>query len=314
MSPSRIAAGRRRAARVLIALAAASACIGAAVAFAATRSSGVQPGLAEQRTVPQSPAAGPDAPHGKDSPPAMERPLRPRLIETPPGSTAASDVQFRFRVQPRKLPAPSTPPVEPGQPSPADTSIRHFQCRVDGEAWSDCQSPYRLTKLAPGSHRFAVRVFNREERAGEPATYDWRQTTLPALAPPQIAAPPAREEGVEPQRFTVAALRDPEDLYPGLAPTPIPVRVTNPNDVAIEVTAITVGIAAAPASCGSENFELSPAGLSPQSPLVVPANGSADLPSAGLEAPAIRMLDLPVEQDACRAVEIPLVFGGEARG
>jgi hypothetical protein len=319
MSPSRVAAGRRRAARVFIALAAASACIGAVVAYAATRPNGVQQGLGEQRAVQQPSGSDPGGPVGKDVPPSLERLLRPRLIEVPPETTTASEVQFRFHVQPRTPPPASPPPADPAQPAPVETSSRRFQCRVDGEKWSDCRSPYGLTDLAPGSHHFVVRALNREERTGEPAAFDWRQTTVPALAAQEVAAPPAPaapapSEAVEPQRFSVEALRDPADLYPGLAPLPIPVRVTNPNDVAIEVTALTAAIGEAPATCTAENFELTPAALSPDAPLVVPANGSADLPSAGLQAPAIRMLNLPVEQDACRGVEIPLVFSGEAQG
>ena len=194
------------------------------------------------------------------------------------------------------------------------TSSRRFQCRLDGGEWSDCRSPYRLTSLAPGSHRFAVRVFNREGRVGEPAIADWRQIVPDTPAPPGPATPLAEAPAFEPQQFSILALRDPENLYPGLAPTPIPVRVTNPNDVPIEVTAISVAVGEAPAECSAANFELTPAGLSPQAPLLVPANGSAELPSGELEAPAIRMLDLPFEQDACRGAEIPLVFDGEAHG
>ena len=115
-------------------------------------------------------------------------------------------------------------------------------------------------------------------------------------------------------QFSVAALQDPEDLYPGLPATAIPVRVTNPNDVAIEVTEIAVAVGAAPANCAAENFALTAAGASPENPLAVPAESTVDLPTASVEAPTIRMLDLPVEQDACRGARIPLVFSGEARG
>ena len=317
MSPSRLAAGRRRAARALIALAAASACIGAVVAYAATRPSGEHQGLGEGRAVQQPSGSAPGDQGEKGVPPLRrERLLRPRLIEAPPEATAASDIQFRFNVQPRKPPAPTPPPAERGQPGePAvETSSRHFQCRVDGEAWSDCQSPYRLTDLEPGSHHFAVRVFNREERVGEPTAVDWRQTVPVTIAPQQVAAPSAPDHEVKPQQFTIVALHNPEDLYPGLAPTPIPVSVTNPNDVPIEVTAISAAVSEAPPECSAENFELTPAGVSAAAPLVVPAEGTVELPSGGLEAPSIRMLDLPVEQDACRGAEIPLVFSGEAQG
>lgn len=321
LSPSRKAAGRLRAARVVIALAAAMACAGAVVAYAASRPGGAQQGLGEQRAVQQpasSTPGGEGAPAAKESP---ERLLRPRLLEVPAETTADSDPQFRFHVPSRKPPASTPPqPVQPGE-APVQTSSRRFQCRFDGADWSECQSPYRLAGLAPGSHHFAVRALNREERAGEAVDFDWRQTSPPDLAPARSTDPPARDEAapernqeVEPKPFSIVALREPKDLYPGLTPTPIPVRVSNPNEVAIEVTAITVAIDGAPADCAAGNFALTPASASPENPLVVPADSSVELPAAGTEAPAIRMLDLPVEQDACRGAEIPLVFSGEAQG
>lgn len=304
MSPSRIAAGRR-AARALIALAAAAACAGAALAYAASRPSGAPQGLGENRAVQQPPGSGPA---GGGAPPSRERLLRPRLIEAPAETTAESDPQFRFHVPPRRPPATAPPPGQPQQG--AQSSSRRFQCRLDGEGWSECSSPHRLTGLAPGSHRFAVRVFNREERAGEPVDFAWRQTAAATVAPPA----PSEPVELEPKPFSIVALQEPENLYPGLPPTPIPVRIDNPNEVAIEVTAVSVAVGAAPAACPAENFELIPAGASPANPVVVPAGGSAELPAAGVEAPAMRMLDLPVEQDACRGAEISLVFSGEARG
>jgi hypothetical protein len=300
---------------VAIALAAATACLGAVVAYAATRPSGAHHGLAERHPVKHPPAtqhpsgSGSGGTGGKGAPASKERLLRPQWIETPPETTTMSDPQFRFNVPPRK-PATTPAPAQPGQP-PVAVSTRRFQCQLDGGGWSDCGSPYVLTGLAPGSHHLAVRVFNREERVGEATTFDWRQ-----IAPEVAAAPPAREaaETADPMPFSIVALQDPEGLYPGLAPTPIPIRVTNPNDVAIEVIAISAAIGEAPASCAGENFELTPAAVTPEAPLTVPAKSSVELPAAGAEAPAIRMLDLPVEQDACRVAEIPLVFSGEAHG
>jgi hypothetical protein len=246
---------------------------------------------------------------GNGSQPWQERLWRPQLLEMPPQTTTMSDSQFRFNVPPRK-PVATAPPAQPGKP-PAATPTRRFECRLDGAGWSDCQSPYKLTGLTPGSHSFAVRVFNHEERVGEAVGFEWRQTV-------EVAAPPQQASEVavpfEPKQFTVVALQNPENLYPGLAPTPIPVRVANPNDVAIEVTEIAAAIVEPPADCGAENFELTPAGVSPEDPVLVPANGSVELPAAGLAAPTIKMLDLPVEQDACRGAEIPLVFSGEAHG
>lgn len=310
MSPRRFATSRQRAARVLIALAAAAACLGAVVAYAASRSSGAHQGLGGRRAVQQPTASVP----GEEAVLASrEALLRPQLIEAPPQTTSTGEPQFRFHVQPRKpAAAPAPEPEESGQPG--RTSSRRFQCRLDGEDWSECRSPRRLTGLVPGSHHFAVRVFNREGRAGEAVDYEWRQTPPAIAVAPGTAVPVAAGEAVEPQPFSIVALRQPENLYPGLPPTAIPVRIANPNDVAIEVTEIAVAVREAPANCRAENFELTPAGASPADPLLVPAGGSVDLPATGTAAPTIRMVDLPVEQDACRGAEIPLLFSGEAHG
>jgi hypothetical protein len=294
MSSFRNAAGRWRAARVLVALAAATACLGAVVAYAATRSVGGHQKAHRAQT--------------------SERLWSPELIEAPPETTAASDPQIRFHVRPRN---PSTQPA-PGGPEPAEpeTSTRRFQCRVDGSDWSACRSPYRLTGLVPGSHGFAVRVFNRENRAGEPVAISWQQIAVAATSSPPSPppAPPKPDEPVAPKQFSIEALEEPENLYPGFPPTTIPVRIANPNSVPIEVTALSVAIGEAPAGCTTENFELTPAGVSPTEPVQVPANGSVDLPTATVEAPSIRMLNLPVNQDACQELQIPLVFSGEAQG
>lgn len=330
MSPHRSAAGRRRAARVLVALAAATACLGAVVAYAASRPAGDQRGLGEQRAV-QPPAAsagqGQDQDPGKGkaegeamppSSPRRERLLRPLLLETPPQTTAASDVQFRFNVPPRKPPAPTPAPASPGAAAAPETSSRRFQCRLDGSNWDECSSPYRLTGLGPGSHRFAVRVFNREGRSGEATEFSWQQTEPPpAASPPREQASqsePKPEPEPQPQRFSIAALEEPKDLFPGLPPRPIPVRISNPNPVAIEVAALTVAIGEAPGDCAAENFVLQPASASPAEPVTVPAEGSVDLPTAAIAAPTIQMLNLPVDQDACQEAAIPLLFSGEALG
>jgi len=319
MSPSRSATGRRRVARVLIALAAATACLGAVVAYAASRPSGDQGGLGGKRAVqPPTAASGQGPGTGqKESgttaprpPSRRERLLRPVLLETPPQATADADVQLRFHVPPRKPAGPA--PTSPG-PAPApETSTRRFQCRLDESEWSDCTSPLLLTGLTVRSHRFVVRVFNREGRVGETTETSWQQTQPPATPPPSKME--AKHPAPEPQEFSIAALEAPEDLYPGLPPRPIPVRISNPNSVAIEVTALRAAIEGAPADCAADNFQLQPSSASPAEPVSVPPESSVDLPTATIAAPTIEMLDLPVEQDACRGAEIPLVFSGEAQG
>ncbi len=304
MSPS-TAVGRRRAARAIIALAAVTACLGAVVAYAATRSGGGKHGNGGGKVT--------KARH-------RERLLTPQLLETPPMSSSEDEPQFRFNVPPREPPEQSPEGGAGTEPATARRgSTRDFECRVDRDEWSACSSPYRPAALGPGSHRFAVRVYNREERVGETVDYSWQQIAATQAEAPQqptpTPPPPAPvEEPVPPKGFTIEALEEPEGLYPGLPPHPIPVRIGNPNPVPIEITSLTVAIGVAPDACAAENFELTPAGVSPEAPLTVPAEGSVDLPAAEVAAPSIQMLNLPVNQDACQELPIPLVFGGEAHG
>lgn len=304
MSPCRTAVGRRRAARVILALVAVSACLGAVVAYAATRDGG-----------------GHHRPKGSQAAKHRERLLRPQLLETPPVTTTESEPQIRFNVPSRETPDQSTEAGPGGEPPSAQrVSTRSFECRLDGDEWSACRSPYRPAPLDLGSHRFAVRAYNREDRVGETVDYGWQQVAPPRPEAPQPLqtppAPPAEEPAPAPapKQFTIEALEEPQGLYPGLPPRQIPVRVSNPNSVPIEVTSLTVAIGDAPDACPAENFELTPAGVSPEAPLTVPAEGSIDLPTASVAAPAIQILNLPVNQDACQELQIPLVFDGEAQG
>lgn len=312
MSPLLQAAGRRRAARVLFALAAATACLGAALALAATRPAGGEEpqALGENRVVKGVGGSSPGPGGGVGPKRHRERLLRPQFLEAPPPSTEDANPTFRFHVPPRKAPDAS-PADGPDAPS-LQGSTRRFQCRIDGDGWQDCKSPYRLSGLSPGEHRFAVRVFNRDGRLGETTETSWVQTSPPE---PDIAVGPATgTETVEAKEFSIEALAEPEGLFPGFPPTPIPLRITNPNPVPIEVTALRVAIGDAPEGCGAANFELVPGAVSPSEPLQIPAGGSAELPTETIAAPSVRMLNLPVNQDACQEAQIPLIFSGEARG
>ena len=292
MSPGRIAASHGRAVKAIIALAAVLACLGA-VAYAATRPRQPAAALAEGQAVSVGTQSGPDAPQG-----AGDEPLSgPRFIEFPASISTASEVQFRFHVPPR---AQGPGPALPG-PSGAPRPPRPFQCGLDGRGWMRCRSPYRLSGLTSGGHTFTVRALNREGRPGPAVSYSWRQ-----------ADPLSRPEQVDPKPFAIEARGELEDLYPGDPPQPLAVLVTNPNSVPIEVTSLTVATAGDPPNCLAENFSLTPSSVSPATPLGVPAGSSVSLPTATASAPTVAMLDLPVNQDACRGAEVPLVFNGEA--
>lgn len=296
MSPGRIAAGHARAVRVFVALTAVSACLGA-VAYAATRPQRPTAGLGGGRSVTVATQHGAQAP--QDS---AEEPLpQPRFIEFPEAVSTASEPQFRFHVPPRsqRPPPQPAPPGGPTEPKPP----RRFQCRLDDGGWGNCSSPYRLRDLSPGGHAFAVRAFNRAGHSGPALSYSWRRAVA-AAAPEQV----------DPKPFAIEARGKLEDLHPGYPPQPLPLLITNPNPVAIEVTRVTVAIAGDPAECPAENFALIPSSASPTTPLAVPANGSVSLPTATISAPAISMLNLPFNQDACRGTEVPLRFDGEAHG
>jgi hypothetical protein len=269
--------GFSRATRAIFALVVAVACLGG-VAYAATRS-----GVAERK--------GDGSRH-----PARQRddgPPRPRFIEVPPSGGILTDVQLRFHVAPPPQPV-GRPGPGPGPTPPA--RWRRFQCRFDGSDWSSCSSPYRIAGIAPGDHSFAVRALNRRGQPGPAAYYRWAQLEL--------------------QDFTVDSLAGTlEELMPGAPALQLPVRISNPNPVPIEVTGLTVAATPdAPGCPGDPNFVVTPANLSPSAPLSVPAGGSVSLPTATVAAPTLAMRELPTDQNACQGATVHLDFSGEARG
>ena len=91
--------------------------------------------------------------------------------------------------------------------------------------------------------------------------------------------------------------------------------ITNPNDVPIYVTGITTTLALGPGAsgCGLSNFEVLQSSVSGANPVTVPANGMVTL-SGSLDgyAPRVRLIDLPVNQNACKGVVLSLGFTGSA--
>jgi hypothetical protein len=105
------------------------------------------------------------------------------------------------------------------------------------------------------------------------------------------------------------------DLYPGAPPVALPLRLVNPNSVPIIVTSLTASVRRSPAGCpSSRNLELIPSSASSRRPLRIRALGSARVPGRRITAPSIRLRNLPVNQDACRHVRLPLLFTGSAHG
>jgi hypothetical protein len=268
--------GPDRATRAIIALVAAVACLGS-VAYAASR-----PDPATKKG-------------GKNGPPRgqTDGPPRPRFIEVPPSGGLASEVQFRFHVA-----APPQRPVrgKSGAPSAPPARWRRFECRFEGGEWSGCSSPHVISGLEPGDHALAVRALNRRGLPGQAAHYRWAQ--------------------LEPKGFTIDSDTSTlEDLMPGAPAQELPLRIGNPNPEPIEVTALTVAVSPDPSGCPADpNFAVTPASLSPSAPLVIPAGGTASLPSAAAGAPTLALRELSSDQNACQGATVQLVFNGEARG
>jgi hypothetical protein len=268
----------RRAARAIIVLAVSVACLGG-VAFAAT-------GLDQAKPAAEKPAAGRAGSPG-DGPP------RPSLIEVPAAVGVDPDTQFRFHVAPPPARSEAPAPSAPAQPV---AKWRRFECRIDGDEWSPCSSPHVLVGLDTGLHSFAVRALNRRDQFGKPVHYRWTQ--------------------LEPMEFTIDPLfGELPELMPGDPAQQLPVRISNPNPAAIEVTGLTVSVVPDRVGCAADpNFAVTPAGLTPEAPLSIPADGSAILPTSTAGAPTLALRELPVDQNSCQGASLHLVFSGEARG
>jgi hypothetical protein len=103
-------------------------------------------------------------------------------------------------------------------------------------------------------------------------------------------------------------------MYPGGPPVIIPLTLTNPNQVPVSVTGVTVTLEGSPAGCdGAENLALTQSNASAATPLLVTAGGSVTLPSGSVSAPAVRLLELAtVNQDACEGASFALHYTATA--
>lgn len=272
--PGRGDNGRFRAARAIIALAAAVACLGG-VALAATRS---------------------ERPPGKKNHQAKQqaqRPPRPDFLEVPPATVVGGGYQFRFHVAPP--PAPTGGSGQ-GKPARSPKRRRQFECRLDDGNWADCSSPYVLPGLQAGEHAFAVRALSPRERSGPAAHYNWLQ-----LEP--------KEFTIDPLFGSLAALMPgapPQQL-------PVRIGNPNPMTIEVTGLTVTVS-PDRPGCAADPNLAVVPSSLSPAMALSIPSGGSATLPSGSATAPTLELRELPIDQNACQGATLELTFSGEARG
>jgi hypothetical protein len=135
--------------------------------------------------------------------------------------------------------------------------------------------------------------------------------------PPRQAVDPSLESGGN----TGAGFNIAGDLQGGIAPghvAPLELTLVNPGERPIEITKLSVKVAAAtsnPGCSGEVHFRVRQA---PEDgfPLVLPAKGTRTLSELGFAAdakPQVEMVNLPVNQDACKGAAITLSYSGAAR-
>ena len=167
-----------------------------------------------------------------------------------------------------------------------------LRCRIDKRPPKDCGDAVTYRGLSFGPHSFFVQAVRRGRTVAH-AVYSW--TVL------------------EPKPFTVSPRPGAVGpLFPGTAPTAIPVVIANPNPIAITVTSLRVSAGGGAAGCDpTTNLTLTAPALG-TGKLRVPAHGSISLPSATVAAPTIALRELPVNQDGCQNAGFDLSFSGSA--
>jgi hypothetical protein len=166
-------------------------------------------------------------------------------------------------------------------------------CRLDGGSFAKCASPKTYTGLAAGAHTFYVEAKDPVGNISS-ASYAWAvETSGKAFT---------IEGGI------VGA------LAPGVS-QPLPLTITNPNSVAINVTSILVSVRAGSSNAGCDgptNLQVTQSNATSTKPLVVAGGGHVTLPSGSVTAPQVLMLNLATNQDACKGAVFNFNYSGSA--
>src|SRR5207248_2829161 len=158
-----------------------------------------------------------------------------------------------------------------------------FMCKLDAGAYVACASGVTYSGLSNASHTFSVEAKDGGGNLSSPTSFTW--TIQPGA----------------PFTMTGSAVGS---LYPGGPARPIDVVITNPADVPITVTSITVTVTGTTPvgtnTCSSGHFS-SPHGLLVN--VVVPANSTKSLTQLGVAQgnwPNIQMADNGNSQNGCK--------------
>ncbi|MHB8234065.1 MAG: hypothetical protein ACYDHT_05360 [Solirubrobacteraceae bacterium] len=201
----------------------------------------------------------------------------PSISATPEATTTARSATFAF--------------------GDAESGAR-LLCRRDGSRFTRCASPTSYGSLSLGAHRFEVEAQDAVGNTSAPAGYSW------------TVAKTVETSG---KPFTVTG-NAAGMLSPGVSQT-LAITVTNPNNVAIEVTALTATAASGSSKAGCDgpaNLSLTQSNVSASNTLAIPANGHVSLPAGAVSAPVVQMRDLPTNQDACKNASFTFTYSGSA--
>jgi hypothetical protein len=186
---------------------------------------------------------------------------------------------------------------------PGGSGVAGYECDVDDTGWAACTSPDTLDNLSVASHTFQVETIDDAGNVSIPVGYTWTIT-------------PAQTD----ENFTMAGdvnAGTSGDLYPGGPALAIPIKISNPNSVPIDVTSITVSATTGslPAGCQAGWFVVAQSNVSSTNIVTVPANGSVVLPQPNssntgtVTAPTIEMTDSG-PQNACAGATFQYSFAG----
>ncbi|HZV76032.1 MAG TPA: hypothetical protein VFF79_20160 [Conexibacter sp.] len=202
-------------------------------------------------------------------------PPKPQLTQRPPNPSASSSATFAF--------------------TDREAGVT-FVCSLDGAAYASCASPQTYNGLSNGTHRFDVRALDAAGNRSGVTEATWRVAASTTGLP-----------------FTISGGYG-GLLYPGKTGT-LALRISNPNGSAIVVTSLTVTVQPGSSNAGCDgpaNLGVAQSNVSAANPLTVPANGSVTLPSGGVSAPSVTMLNLPTNQDACKGAVYTFAYSGSS--
>jgi len=174
-----------------------------------------------------------------------------------------------------------------------------FQCSLENGAWFDCPTPYTYFIVTSnyGQHQFAVRAVDAAGNISAATSYTFKyEKKLPTSGVP----------------FTITG--SVSGLSIGVW-KPIAVTISNPNNVTIFVSVLTVtlGTSSHPTTCpSSANVELWQSDVSTANTVAVLAYGTVVLPAQKASAPQIRLMNLSTNQDACKDTTFGLTYTGTA--